>query len=86
MGDFPIVNISNLTILQFPISNPECGGQGGCESDLEVSWIQYILELVLIPSIGIMGVVGNLGSILVLAISDDKTTFKHVSCLIQYLR
>ena len=74
MEDFPVVDISNF-------SNPKCGGQGGCESDLEVSWIQHFLELVLIPSIGIMGVVGNLGSILVLAITDDKTTFKHVSCL-----
>ena len=81
MGDFPIVNVSNLTTLQFPVSNTECRGQGGCESDLEASWIQYFLELVLLPSIGTMGVVGNLGSILVLAITDDKTTFKHVSCL-----
>merc|ERR1719282_967790 len=29
------------------------------------------------PSVGIVGVVGNLGSILVLALTDDKTTFKH---------
>ena len=60
------------------LQNITCLGQGGCEADSQVGWVQYILDLVLIPSVGAIGVVGNLVSILVLSLTDDKTTFKHV--------
>ena len=80
MEDFPVLNISDLQTIwfQMPMPNPQCIGQGGCESDFEVGWTRYILELVLMPSVGIVGVVGNLGSILVLTITNDKTTFKEL--------
>jgi len=66
-----------LWLYQNLMQNSLCSGQGGCESDFEVSWTRYILELVLMPSVGAVGVLGNLISILVLALTDDKTTFKH---------
>ena len=68
-----------LWLYQNLMQNSLCSGQGGCESDFEVSWTRYILELVLMPSVGAVGVLGNLISILVLVLTDDKTTFKHVS-------
>ena len=71
-----------IWLYQSLMQNSLCSGQGGCESDFEVSWTRYILELVLMPSVGAVGVVGNLVSILVLVLTDDKTTFKHVSIYI----
>ena len=67
-----------LWLYQNFLQNMTCTGQGGCEADSQVGWVQYILDLVLIPSVGAIGVVGNLVSILVLGLTDDKTTFKHV--------
>ena len=67
-----------LLFYQNFMQNITCAGQGGCEADAKVGWVQYMLELVLMPSVGIIGVVGNLVSILVLGLTDDKTTFNHV--------
>ena len=86
IDNFPMLsNISDyinahktFELYQSLMQNSLCSGQGGCESDFEVSWTRYVLELILMPSVGAVGVVGNLISILVFALSDDKTTFKHV--------
>ena len=51
----------------------------GCEVDDEdVVMATYVLELVLMPLVGAVGVLGNLLSIIVLYKSDQKTTFQHV--------
>ena len=80
-----ISEYQTLWLYQNFVRNINCSGQGGCETDAEVGWIQYVLELVMMPSVGVIGVVGNLISILVLGLTDDKSTFKHVIYLI-YLR
>ena len=52
----------------------------GCEVDDEdVVMATYVLELVLMPLVGAVGVLGNLLSIIVLYKSDQKTTFQHVN-------
>ena len=52
----------------------------GCEAvDEDVAMATYVLELVLMPIVGAVGVLGNLLSIIVLCKSDQKeTTFQHV--------
>ena len=82
MEDFKVsVNICDYqTLLLFHQNlqqNEEC--LHGCESDdADVTWTRYVLDSVLIPCVGVVGIVGNLMSILVFALFYEKTTFKHV--------
>ena len=57
----------------------------GCEVDDEdVATATYVLELVLMPLVGAVGVLGNILSIIVLYKSDQKeTTFHHVNMIFQ---
>ena len=49
-----------------------------CQVEEEVVWVRFVMELILIPIIGSLGVLGNLVSIFVLCKSDQKTTFHQV--------
>ena len=51
----------------------------GCEIDEDVALTRNVLELILIPIIGSIGVLGNILNIIVLCKSNRKTTFQHVS-------
>ena len=50
----------------------------GCEMEEDVAWAKFIIELVLIPTVGSIGILGNSVSIFVLCKSSQKTTFQHV--------
>ena len=86
MDDFKVsVNICDYqTLLLFHQNlqqDEEC--LQGCETDdTEVTWTRYVLDSVLIPIVGVGGIVGNLISILVFALFYEKTTFKHVRSLL----
>ena len=51
----------------------------GCHVDEDVAWTKYIIEMILIPVVGSIGILGNSVSIIVLCRSSQKTTFQHVS-------
>ena len=51
----------------------------GCQMEEDVASAKYIIELVLIPVVGSIGILGNSVSIFVLCKSSQKTTFQHVS-------
>ena len=67
----------NQTFEHHLLQNEDCSNS--CEMDNpEVGWMRYVLESILTPSVGVIGILGNLVSIMVFALSYDKTTFKHV--------
>ena len=51
----------------------------GCEMEAEVALTRDVIELVLIPLVGSIGILGNSISIFILCKSPQKTTFQHVS-------
>ena len=67
-------NISNETFLMDNITLSEAC-QYQCQVDEEVAWVRFVMELIMIPVVGSLGLLGNLVSIIVLCKSDQKTTF-----------
>ena len=52
--------------------------QDGCEKNYWEDWVRYILEVVTIPMLGFVGLLGNIFSIIILTKTERKTTFHQV--------
>ena len=80
MEVYPLTNTSDYEHFMIYDNSYSDTCPDGCEVDDEdVVMATYVLELVLMPLVGAVGVLGNLLSIIVLYKSDQKTTFQHVN-------
>ena len=50
----------------------------GCEANFWGDWVNYILEMVTVPVLGCVGIIGNVFSIIILVKAEGKTTFHQV--------
>ena len=50
----------------------------GCEANFWSDWVNYILEMVMVPLIGCVGILGNVFSIIIIVKAEGKTTFHQV--------
>ena len=70
----------NQAFQQHLVQNEDCNNS--CDMDSpELGWMRYVLESILTPSVGVIGILGNLVSIMIFAFSYNKTTFKHVGAI-----
>ena len=84
----PYSNITNSSdyesfLVHHKLLNEVC--KNGCEIDGDVALARNVLEFILIPAVGSIGIIGNMISIIVLCNSAKKTTFQHVSYVINLL-
>ena len=52
--------------------------QAGCEAHYWGDWVSYVLEKIMIPGMGCVGILGNIFSIIILVKAEGKTTFHQV--------
>ena len=77
-----LTNMSDYYLSYDTFQSEECLDDGCEDEDEDVAMATYILELVLMPVFGAVGVLGNILSITVLCKSVQKeTTFHHVDML-----
>ena len=77
-----LTNMSDYYLSYDTFQSEECLDDGCEDEDEDVAMATYILELVLMPVFGAVGVLGNFLSITVLCKSVQKeTTFHHVDML-----
>ena len=80
-----LTNTSDYFLTYDNFINEECLDDGCEVEDEDVAMATYVLELVLMPVFGAVGVLGNILSIIVLCKSVDKeATFHHVDMLFSH--